>query len=107
VILREIDLWAQAMERSATARERVPGQVFDVEFEMFTADQLGMLRKLYRHFGLELSGLAETAMQDWLAAHPRQVSAGRLGQSAEDYGASTLEVATRYAAYRSWRGYAA
>jgi hypothetical protein len=106
LILREIDFWAQAMERSAKARERVPGQVFDVEFAMFTADQLGMVRKIYRHFGLELSNTAEAAMQEWLAANPRQVSAGRLGQTAEDYGASTHEITKRYYAYRAWRGYA-
>jgi len=47
-----------------------PSQVVDLYFLDFMRDQVGTVRRVYEHFGLELSDAAAKAMQACLDAHP-------------------------------------
>jgi hypothetical protein len=101
---REMHFWALALERAEQARTRAPGQVFDVEFSEFVADQLATVKAIYRHFGLTLTPGTEQAMQAWLDAHPRRAHSGNK-YLPEFYGLDPKEIAKTYADYRARRGY--
>lgn len=45
-------------------------QVVDLYFQDFIGDQIGTVRRAYRHFGLELSDTAASAMQTFLDDNP-------------------------------------
>jgi hypothetical protein len=106
IMARETSFWCEAMERIEQAKARRPGGFFDVEFREFVRDQLGVVQRIYGHFGLELRPEAERAMRDWLAAHPRRPGALQRHRP-EDFGMTSAALAEHYAEYRSRRAYAA
>jgi hypothetical protein len=66
---------ADGLEKSMAVRERGPcqeGQFFDVHFAEFMRDEIGMVRRIYSHFGLELTPAAEARMRRFLAANPQE-----------------------------------
>ena len=101
---REAAFWGDALERAERARARAPGQVFDVEFKDFVADQMTTIRAIYRHFDLELKPETEQAMQAWLDAHPRRSGGGQRYRP-EDYGLSDAGLRDTFSTYRRRRGY--
>ncbi len=101
---REAAFWSAALDRAARARRRAQGQVFDVEFEEFAADQMATVRALYAHFGLTLSRDVEAAMEAWLAAHPRRNRAGPR-YAPEDFGLTADRLRDVFAGYRAARAY--
>jgi hypothetical protein len=46
-------------------------RVFDMHFREFVADEIVMVRRIYGHFGFELTVEAETRMRRFLAANPQ------------------------------------
>lgn len=60
----------QLLERTAAAREKHPGRVFDVDYSALLADPLGVVRQIYRYFGREISETMERGMKHWLARNP-------------------------------------
>jgi Sulfotransferase family len=67
-------LLAAGLERSMAVRARRPEgdpQVFDMHFAELLRDEIGMVRRIYAHFGLDLSADAEARMRRFLAANPR------------------------------------
>lgn len=60
----QLDLWARGLERFTADRARHdPAQFYDVDYRDLVGDPLGTVRAIYRHFGLELTEMAETAMK--------------------------------------------
>ncbi len=62
-----------ALERGLVTRSRRGGdgsQFFDMHFHEYLADPVGMVRRIYRHFGRELSDAAAGRMQAYLVTHP-------------------------------------
>ncbi len=105
VFAREQEMWALAVERADAVKATIPGRVVDVDFGNFVRDQMGVVQKIYDHFGLILSAPAETAMRNWLAANPRK-STTMQRFTPEDWGGSTDNLVERYAAYRERYGFA-
>jgi hypothetical protein len=67
-------LLAAGLERSMAVRAKRPEgdpQVFDMHFAELLRDEIGMVRRIYTHFGLVLSADAEARMRRFLAANPR------------------------------------
>jgi hypothetical protein len=69
--------WTERLARGLESAMRVraeralpDAQVFDLHFPAFMADPLGMVRRLYDHFGMALSAEAEAGMRRFLAANP-------------------------------------
>jgi len=65
---------ADGMQRVIAAREHLPpgtAPVFDMHFSDFIHDEVGMVRRIYEHFGLELSLDAEERMRRFLAQNPK------------------------------------
>lgn len=106
VYSREEEFWALAMDRAEAVKQTIPDQHVDIEFRDFVADQMGVVRDIYDRFALVLSAEAESGMRGWLAANPRR-STTLHRFTPEDFGGSTAQLLTRYARYRTARGYAA
>jgi len=101
---REEAFWALALDRADAARARAPDQFVDVEFRDFVTDQMATVHAIYAHFGLALRPQTETAMQHWLAAHPRRTGP-KPSYTPETYGLSAEGLKRTFAAYRARRGY--
>jgi hypothetical protein len=101
---RETEFWALALARAERARQRTRQPVFDLEFNAFVQDQLGAVKAIYRHFGLELRLEVEAEMQAWLDAHPRRSNTLHRF-TPEAFGVSAGALAERYADYRRAHGY--
>jgi len=66
---------AEGLQHAIDVRERreLPAErVFDLRFPEFMSDELGMVRRLYAHFGLALSAEAEARMRGFLESNPRE-----------------------------------
>ena len=62
------------------------------------ADPIGSVKRIYAHFGQELSATGERCLEDWQAAHPQ----GKHGQHpyrAGDIGISESQILDRFADY--------
>ena len=95
----QLELWARGIERTMEARrQRAPEQFFDMRFDEFVRNPLGMVRRIYDAFGLELSPAAEREMRSWRAANPRGQH-GAHDYTLEDYGLSASAVEDRFRGY--------
>lgn len=101
---RETEFWALALARAEATQGRTQKPLFDLEFSDFAQDQLGAVKAIYRHFGLELNREVEAAMQAWLARNPRK-STSLHRFTPEDFGVKTSALRARYADYRTRHGY--
>jgi hypothetical protein len=64
---------ASGLQKTIDVRDRVrlaAEQVFDVQFKDFVGNEIAMIRRIYRHFGLDLNAEAETRMRRFLAENP-------------------------------------
>jgi len=97
---------ADGMNRAMAVRDRgllPPAQVFDMQFREFLRDEIAMVRRVYTHFGMELSQEAEARMRRFLAdnrvdkhgRHTYSLALGGLDEAAER---------ARYAAYQARYG---
>jgi hypothetical protein len=71
---QQLRLWSTLLEQGMVARERRPdqaGQFLDLHFHEIVSDPLACVRRIYRHFDLELTPEAEARMQAFLAQSPR------------------------------------
>jgi hypothetical protein len=66
------DRWARALERFLAVRDRAPAaQFLDINFESIESDPLGTVERVYDFLGWPLTSDARTAMQNFLAANPK------------------------------------
>jgi hypothetical protein len=92
---------ADGLERAMAVRARLAddGRVFDMHFAEFIRDEIGMVRRIYAHFGRTLDAEAEGRMRRFLFANPKD----KHGAHRYTLAASGLDAATerrRYAAYQ-------
>ena len=73
-------------------------QLFDVQYLELVRDPMSMVRRIYEHFDLELTGAAETAMQRFLAKNPKDKS-GVHQYSLEEFGLNSETERHRFQAY--------
>lgn len=89
---RELAYWSEGKRRTDRVRASRPaGQFFDVDHAEFHEDPIGVVHRLYAHFGLTLGAAVEQKMRDWLDANP----AGKLGEhcySIDDFGLTPEQV---------------
>jgi len=89
---------AAGLERAIAVRERWPAATpapFDMQFEELLRDEIGMVRRIYDHFGSTLSDAAATRMRRFLAAHSRD----QRGRHRYTLAAAGLDAATERARY--------
>ncbi len=92
-------IWPEALDAALDARDRLPEQnFFDLRYVDFMKDPIHSIERIYRHFGLALSGSTRDAMRAYIDLHPR---AGKRvhSYSLEQFGLSAAEQRERYQAY--------
>lgn len=83
---RESSLWSEAMRRTMAVRDRYPAsRFFDVDHREFHGDPMDIVRRIYDHFGLDLSPLAEQRMKERVEANPES-SHGAHSYTLEHFG---------------------
>lgn len=93
-----LDVYSRAVKRMAEARERHPGHCLDVGYRDLIADPLGTVRRIYAHYGLQMSEETSEAMRAWLAANP-QGKHGKHSYSSEEFGISDNDVRNAFSSY--------
>jgi hypothetical protein len=64
--------WARALEKFLAERDRAPAaQFLDINFESIESDPLGTVERVYDFLGWPLTSDARAAMQNFLAANPK------------------------------------
>lgn len=94
--------WAVGMERALAVRDAMPdaaSRFYDVQYTDLVRDPIATVRRLYLHFGAQLSEAAESRMRSFLARHPKDKH-GRHRYSLEQFGLDSDEVQRQYASYR-------
>ncbi len=103
---QQLRFWSALLEQGMRARAERPEhahQIFDLHFQEILSDPLGCVRRIYRHFDLELTSEASKRMQGYLDAHPRGEH-GEHRYSLEGFGLDEEEVHHAFAAYSSHFG---
>jgi len=94
--------WAAGITRALHARDEggVPADRFlDIRYTDLVRDPLGMVRRIYRHFGLPLTPAAEDRMRRFLAENPKDKH-GRHVYSLAQFGLDADVERERYQVYR-------
>jgi hypothetical protein len=78
-------------------------QLFDVHYSELLRDPMSMVRRIYTHFDLELTGAAETAMERFLLANPKN-KGGVHRYSLEEFGLNPEEERRRFQFYLDFFG---
>jgi hypothetical protein len=92
---------ALGLERAGSfrAREaRLADRFVDVQFGELTGDALGVVERIYAHFGLALSDEARSRMQRFIAENPREKH-GVHRYRLEDFGLDAAHERRRFSAY--------
>jgi hypothetical protein len=90
----------------AVQYRQMPGlqkQIFDVRYPELVRDPLSTVQRLYAHFDLELTPAAESAMQQFLRANPRN-KGGVHRYSLEEFGLNPAEERRRFQFYLDFFG---
>lgn len=70
LLSRELSFWAEAARRSMAASDRHPGRFVHVRQQDIRADPIGVVTRVYRHFGIAMSAEAEARYVAWAGANP-------------------------------------
>jgi hypothetical protein len=92
---------ADGLTRATAVRDHLPAGTtppFDMQFGEFLRDEVGMVRRIYAHFGWTLSDEAAARMRRFLAANPRDKH-GAHRYTLADAGLDAATERARYAAY--------
>lgn len=93
-----LDVYSRAVKRMTLARERHPDRCLDILYKEMVADPLGTVRRIYAHYGLQLSEETHDAMRSWLAENP-QGKHGKHSYSSGEFGISDDDVRQSFSAY--------
>ncbi len=72
--------------------------ICDVQYVDMMADPIGEIKRIYAHFGEELSSAAEQAMHDFMDNNPKGKH-GKHSYNLEDYGLNEAMIKERYQGY--------
>ncbi len=100
--------WEGAMRRGIEYRESgkaPPDAFFDMHFHDFIGDPVAMVRRIYEHFGLELSSPDAERMSSFLADNPPGKH-GRHVYTLERFGLDPATERERYRFYQDYYGVA-
>ena len=96
----QLDAWTWGLQRTMEVRDRLSAErVVDVHYTDTVEDPVGTVRRVYEHFGLELTPAVEQGVRDYLAENPRDKH-GTHRYTLEDFGLDRAEVDAAFAPYR-------
>jgi hypothetical protein len=100
----QLEVWASGAESAIEVRrQRDPKQFFDLYFHDYVADPIGSVRRIYAHFGLDLSEGGERRLADW-ESRSSKAKHGKHRHSMEDVDLSREETLERFSAYMDFVG---
>ncbi len=97
---------AEGLQAATDVRERrglSEDRVLDVQFRDFMQDEIGMVRRIYEHFGLEFTLTFEARLSEFLASHAADQH-GAHKYTLADAGLEVDAERRRYAAYQERYG---
>jgi hypothetical protein len=108
VVSREaIDYWSKTLDTFLQERNRLAEhRICDVNYAEIRSDPLGAVRRIYAHFGWQLSQKVEQQMRRTLASQPHE-RYRRHRYDLSQFGVQEAESAARFAAYCDRFGLAA
>jgi hypothetical protein len=93
------DRWSRALDKFLAVRDRAsPSQFLDVNFESIETVPLGTVERVYDFLGWPLTTQARTAMQNFLAANPKNKH-GVHSYTLEQFGLSRTAETIRFRSY--------
>ena len=93
------DRWARALDKFLAVRDRAPrSQFLDVNFESIESEPLGAVEQVYDFLGWPLTPEARAAMQNFLAANPKNKH-GVHSYTLEQFGLSRATLTERFRNY--------
>jgi hypothetical protein len=98
---QQLRAWSRTLALGMRAREKHAArgsQFLDLQFHEIAGDPIDCVRRIYAHFGFELTPAFEQRMRDYVAAHPREEH-GAHRYTLEGFGLSEREVDEAFAAY--------
>jgi hypothetical protein len=96
-----LERWSEGVERAMRARgEQVQYQdrFIDVHYQDLLGDPIETVRRLYAHVGLNFTVEAETRMQRFVLANPKEKN-GEHRYTLEEYGLDPNEIKGRFRTY--------
>jgi hypothetical protein len=94
------DRWARALDKFLDVRDRAAASQFlDVNFESIESDPIGTVERVYDFLNWPLTTEARTAMQNFLAANPKNKH-GVHSYTLEQFGLSRTAESLRFRNYR-------
>ena len=101
VIGREMSqFWGDTLDTFMRLRENhPPAQFFDLDYTELVKDPIGSIRRLYLHFGNDLSTETETRMREFLAVHPKDKH-GPHRYTLAQFGLDAAKESPRFQRYR-------
>jgi hypothetical protein len=99
-----VAITVELLGRAAEARPRIPsGRLLDVHYRELTADPIGVLRRIYDHFGYRYTDEFERRARQWLQEHPRRERVANY-YDLEQFGLDRASVERAFAPYRQQYG---
>lgn len=97
----QFDFWSRILDRAIAVRDRSADQAsqfFNVQYEDLLSDPLGCVRRIYSHFGMDLTEEAEARMSGFLSENGREKH-GVHRYTLEMFGIDAAEAFDRFAGY--------
>ncbi len=103
---QQLDWWAKLVNVALEQRKRFADrgyQFFDVKLRETVADPLDVVRRMYTHFGFELSGEVDAKMRDFMKTNPRDKH-GSHTYTPEDFGIDFIRDRALFEEYIAYFG---
>ena len=103
---QQIDYWSQQLEAGIKAREALPQhahQFYDMHFTDLMNDPFGAIENIYKHFDMNFTPEAKSAMQAFLADNTREKH-GKHHYTAEMYGMTEEHLTQAFKHYCDYFG---
>jgi hypothetical protein len=95
----QLEMWAKRLQHAIDVRRGSdPARFYDLHFRDLLGDPVATVKRMYAHFGIELSPEREARLRAWQRDHPR----GQFGEHryrADEYGLSKPRIWDRFAGY--------
>jgi len=93
-----LHMWGLHVSRGLRDRARHPGRVLDVYYDQLVEDPVGVVRRIYDHYGLPLTAEHERRMAEWLERRP-QHRFGRHRYHPADFGLDAEDIRVVFRPY--------
>ncbi len=94
-----LEIWSTSIKLAQAERDkRSTSQFFDVDYDDLVLDPMGMIQRIYSHFGMELTISAEAKMKTWLEKDRQREKVGHR-YTLDQYGLTLEDIEREFADY--------